>query len=344
MRRPEHKDETFVQSLAAMKFCKPGLYSCLILLSQAGGVGAATNSVGDREIREAAVRAVALVDRASSTFLTRRDCFACHSQTLSVLVLGTATRLGIEVNRENLKNQRERAFEALNASRIDTFGYALWALDAGGKAPDTNTAALVELLLKDGNPRSVWQPTVRRPPAEASSFTSTFLALRGARRYGSESQSERIGQRREAARKWLDTDPPALETEDQVFRLRLGHELQLPAARLGEQVKRLLAAQAADGGWAQRPGLQTDAHATGSALTALHEAGGLSVHHPAWRQGVRFLMQTQKPDGSWQVFSRVEPIQEYFESGFPHGTNQFISSFATGWAALALLTTLERQK
>lgn len=321
-----------------------GLSYCLILLAPALGGEVATNSVGMEEVRQAAVRGVGLVDRASSAFLTKRDCFACHSQTLSVLVLGKAMRAGIEVDRDNLRKQRDRALEALTASRIDTFGYALWALDAGEQRPDTNTAALVELILKDGDPGSVWQPAVQRPPAEASRFTTSFLSLRGARRYGTELQSERIRQRREAVRKWLDTDPPALETEDQVFRLRLAHELPLPEAMLKEQVKKLLAAQTPEGGWAQRPGLPPDAYATGTALTALHEAGGLSVSNQAWRQAVRFLVQTQRPDGSWQVVTRVEPIQEYFESGFPHGTNQFISAFATGWATLSLLTSFEDQK
>jgi len=315
----------------------------LILMVRTHGVEVATNSVGIEEVRAAAERAVGLIDRASSAFLTKRDCFACHSQTLSVLVLRKAMQVGIEVNRDNLRNQRDRAFEALTASRIDTFGYALWALDAGEQMPDTNTAALVERILKDGDPRSVWQPTVQRPPAEASRFTSSFLALRGARRYGTELQTERIRQRREAVRKWLDTDPPALETEDQVFRLRLAHELQLPGTTLEAHVNKLLAAQTTEGGWAQRPGVPPDAYATGTALTALHEAGGLSVSNQAWRQAVRFLVQTQRPDGSWHVVTRVEPIQEYFESGFPHGTNQFISAFATGWATLALLTSLEEQ-
>jgi hypothetical protein len=41
---------------------------------------------------------------------------------------------------------------------------------------------------------------------------------------------------------------------------------------------------------------------------------------------------------AWNRFSN------YFESGFPHGTNQFITAFATGWATLALLTSLEEQK
>lgn len=263
---------------------------------------------------------------------------------MSVLVLSKAIEVGVDVNRDNLRKQRDRAFEALNASRLDTFGYALWALDAGKQTPDTNTAALVELILKDGDPRSVWQPTLKRLPAEASTFTSSFLALRGARRYGTQPQSDRIKQREEAVRKWLEIDPPATETEDQVFRLRLARELQLPGVTLDAQSKQLLAAQTPEGGWAQRPGLPPDAYATGTALAALHEAGGLSVSEQAWQRAVRFLVRTQRPDGSWRVVTRVEPIQEYFESGFPHGTNQFISAFATGWAALALLTSFQEQR
>src|SRR5262245_32895647 len=133
-----------------LRFHYIGLYYYLILLARAQGSGVATNSVRIEEVRETAVRAVGLVDRTSSAFLTRRDCFACHSQTLSVLVLKKAMQVGIEVNRDNLRNQRDRAFEALNASRTDSFGYALWALDAGEQTPDTNTAALVGRALKDG--------------------------------------------------------------------------------------------------------------------------------------------------------------------------------------------------
>jgi hypothetical protein len=90
--------------------------------------------------------------------------------------------------------------------------------------------------------------------------------------------------------------------------------------------------------------MEPDAYATGSALVALHEAGGLSCQHPAWLRGLRYLLRTQQPDGSWHVVSRAKPLQEYFESGFPHGKDQFISTFATGWAAEALLMSLEQER
>ena len=48
-------------------------------------------------------------------------------------------------------------------------------------------------------------------------------------------------------------------------------------------------------------------------------------------------MNTQLEDGSWHVRSRCIPFQPYFESGFPHGHDQWISVAATNWASMALV-------
>jgi hypothetical protein len=98
----------------------------------------------------------------------------------------------------------------------------------------------------------------------------------------------------------------------------------------------LIAQQRADGGWGQIPTLPSDAYATGQALTALVETGVVRPSDPVYQRGVRFLLETQLEDGSWFVRSRAIPIQPYFESGFPHGRDQFISAAATNWATMAL--------
>src|SRR6185295_11673436 len=98
----------------------------------------------------------------------------------------------------------------------------------------------------------------------------------------------------------------------------------------------LTTAQRPDGGWAQLTSLQSDAYATGEALVALREAG-VRPDDAAYRRGVQFLLSTQLVDGSWFVRTRSHPTQIYFESGFPHGANQYISAAATNWATLALL-------
>jgi hypothetical protein len=98
----------------------------------------------------------------------------------------------------------------------------------------------------------------------------------------------------------------------------------------------LLQTQRPDGGWAQLENMDSDAYATGSALVMLHETGSLPADDPAYQRGAAFLLKTQKDDGSWHVRSRSRPFQTYFETGFPHGKDQFISAAASGWATAAL--------
>ena len=293
-------------------------------------------------VREAATRAVRLIDRTSASFLTTSTCFTCHSQTLSAMVLRDARKVGIEIDETNFKRQYERAFEGLGGTRVDTMGYALWTLDIGQHPPDDKTEAMVEYVLNYQKDLGTWKTTVDRPPAEASNFTSSYVALRGLNRYGNAKQREAIARRATVVEQWLES-ADAADTEDQVFRLRLANELKLPSDKADHYVQKLLSEQDIEGGWAQKRGMKPDAYATGSVLVALHEAGGLSSQHSAWLRGLGYLLQTQQPDGSWHVVSRAKPIQEYFESGFPHGKDQFISAFATGWATEALLMSLAKE-
>jgi hypothetical protein len=75
-------------------------------------------------------------------------------------------------------------------------------------------------------------------------------------------------------------------------------------------------------------------------LFVLQETGAVTVDDPAYRRGLAFLIRTQLPDGSWFVKSRSKPFQPYYESGFPHGKDQFISITASSWAAAALAAAL----
>ena len=51
--------------------------------------------------------------------------------------------------------------------------------------------------------------------------------------------------------------------------------------------------------------------------------------------GAKWLRGTQKEDGTWYVKSRAPKFQPYFESGFPYGHDQWISSAATAWVRVA---------
>jgi squalene cyclase len=106
----------------------------------------------------------------------------------------------------------------------------------------------------------------------------------------------------------------------------------------------IVAAQQPDGGWAQRAEFKSDAYATGQTLYALVSTWMMSPSAPAFQRGVKFLLSTQRGDGSWYVRSRSPKFQPYFESGFPYHHDQWISSMATGYAAAALTLALDEPK
>ena len=86
--------------------------------------------------------------------------------------------------------------------------------------------------------------------------------------------------------------------------------------------------------------MTSDAYATGTALVALHRTGSVKADDPPYLRGVSWLMKHQFTDGSWHVVSRAKPFQKYFESGYPHGKDQFISITAACWATTALALAL----
>jgi hypothetical protein len=362
------------------------------------GVGAAEDRDGGaasasgpslKAIRAAVQRGLPLLVKASAGEYPRhRDCFSCHNQAVPAIALEAAQRRGFAVEAETLRAIAEHTESDL-ATAIEEYrqgkgqpggviraGYALWALEAAGWAPDETTAAVAQYLAVAPGRRDHWAGQSNRPPSEASDFTATALALRGLHVFESAAAPKRPGpaqgpspapapaadlaSRRARALEWLRQARPR-ETEERVFRL-WGLKLAGAAPKdLEAAVAELLATQRADGGWsqldgpdpvraAQTPGdhggratgptpadaRASDAYATGSALVALHLAGGVATDRPAYRRGLTFLIKTQRDDGSWFVKSRSRPFQTYFESGFPHGPDQFISAAASGWAVAAL--------
>jgi len=141
------------------------------------------------------------------------------------------------------------------------------------------------------------------------------------------------------AAQWLQETQPR-STEDRAMQLLGLNWAKANASWLKKPAQELLAEQRPDGGWAQLPGVETDAYATGQALVALHRSGMIAISDPAFQRGIDYLMRTQLSDGSWMVRSRSFPVQPYKDSGFPHDKNQWISASGTSWAAMALSLSL----
>jgi squalene cyclase len=138
---------------------------------------------------------------------------------------------------------------------------------------------------------------------------------------------------------WLAAATPHV-TEERAFQLLGLTWTRAPRSAVQKAARALVAAQRPDGGWSQLPTLASDAYATGEALVALEQSGAITVDDPAYRRGVAFLLATQLADGSWFVRTRALPVQPYFESGFPHARDQFISAASTNWATMALAAAI----
>jgi hypothetical protein len=303
--------------------------------------------VEPKAIKAAVDKALPVLLKGAQGHIAKKSCFACHNQALPVLAFTTAGQHGFAIKSEDITSQMEHIASFLASNResyskgggqggqADTATYALWTLELGGWQADATTAAVAEYLLLFNKDLDHWKSVSNRPPSEASPFTVTYLAIRGLKKWGTAEQKERIAKRTGAAHAWL-VKTPAKDTEDRVFRLLALQAAGAEAKDVAAAAEELATSQRKDGGWSQLDSLDSDAYATGSALVALHLAGNLPTGDAAYQRGLEFLLKDQLEDGSWKVVSRSKPFQPYYETGFPHGKNQFISAAASGWAVTAL--------
>lgn len=338
---------------------RPSRISVFLFAACLVGVGTASAADAPGEVapepavlRSAIGKSLPLLTAGARGSMEKRErCFTCHNQGMPIMALVAAQSRGIAIDADELRKQVQFTADFLAKNRenylagkgqggqSDTAGYALWALDNGGWKPDATTAAVTEYLLQWQRDLGHWKPQSRRPPTEQSLFTSSYVALRGLRTFGTPEQRGRTDRRTEQVLAWL-VKTPAEDHEDRVFRLRALHAAGAPEAEIRGAAKTLLGSQRADGGWAQLDDMASDAYATATALVALHQAGGLATTDAAYRKGLRLLLTTQLDDGSWHVKTRSNPVQTYFESGYPHAADQFISIAAAGWATTALALAL----
>ncbi len=327
------------------------LLSTTLLIGLVCPMSAAELAAKDEDIRAALAKALPLIQKGSNGHRAHRTCFACHHQAIPIFALTAARSRGFSINEDDMRKHLQFIADFLDKNRdeyrkgfgqggqVDTAGYALWTLETGGWKPDETTAAVTEYLLQRHKDFDHWRATSNRPPSEVSSFTTTYLAIRGLQSYGTAEQRRRIDERIRVVRGWLEKTP-AKDTEDRVFRLWAMKRAGCKADKVQAAARELIDKQREDGGWAQSDDMKSDAYATGTALAVLQQAAGLATKDPVYQRGVKYLLTTQLKDGSWHVRSRSEPFQTYFESGFPHGKDQFISLAASGWAAMTLTLAL----
>lgn len=303
------------------------------------------------EPRSAAVamaRAVERLQPIGPAFFTKSKCISCHNQSLPAMAIRAAQAKGIAVNEKLAAHGTEATFEAwapqtealmqgrcMIGGFIANTSYGMLQLAAEGQAPSQVTDAVVQCMIHEQDADGSWNIPDTRPPLGNGPIKWTALAMHGIDRYAAPA-SRRMARAAVARGLQYLRKAEARNTQDVAFRM-LGLKWQgAPKSEIEEAARSLRALQRADGGWGQTPEMASDAYATGQAMYAVYETAGEADQGLQMRKAAAFLLRTQMEDGSWFVRSRALAFQPYFDAGFPHGTDQFISAAATSWAVLGL--------
>ena len=311
---------------------------------------------GERTVTRAVENATAILQRGAVEFFKQSGCVGCHHQPVAAIAAAAARGAGIHVDEAS-----EKGLVKMIEGEMMFFNQVLLEHSDTGGATDGPTAKLMALagerypssLLTDTlvgylahNQRhdgSWWFGGVSRAPLEEGPIARTAMAIRAMQVFGTPAMKADLDRRIARATTFLANAKAA--TNDEAAMQILGlYWTGGNAAKVNALGKTLIGAQHADGGWSQNRNLASDAYATGQALAALHETGALAASDAAYQKGVNFLMGAQCADGSWYVRSRAPKFQPYFQSGFPHDHDQWISSAATSWAVRALVPAIAGEK
>lgn len=328
-----------------------------VFLRKAGGrtnsvPAAAPASIGTpRSARAAIEHAVARLQPAGSAFFARTRCVSCHNESIAGIAVKMAKARAVKVDatipsysvtatEQSWHKGRDAAVMGEFFVGIATVPYGLLERIEAGLPPTPETDAMLVQLASRQTTDGSWQFVNEiRPPINGSAFVATALAIRALRGFAPPVHRQDMELQVARGRAFLEKSEPD-ETQDRAFKLLGLVWSGAPAQRIEKEKAALITLQRSNGGWGQMPTLDPDAYATGQALYALH-AAGMAPTATTYRRGADYLLRTQLEDGTWFVRTRAFPIQPYFETGFPHGRSQFISTAATGWAAIALAYTLD---
>lgn len=308
---------------------------------------------GVQVTRQAAAAAVEkslpLLQASSATWFEQRSCSSCHHQSLGMMAVAVAKERGFVVDTALLRGQFARTLRGSpgaleryvggDPSINEAIGqsYRLVGLGTAGYASGTLTDAIVRMLEGKQHESGRWSSYSRRPPLEDAEFTATALSIRALSLFADSARDAIAAQRIARGREWLRV--ATVQSSEDVSMQLLGLAWSGVRPReLTSFAQRALASQRADGGWAQVATRTSDVYATAQILVALNQAAQVPMSDARMQRALRFLVDAQMPDGSWRVHTRRTRGEglPYFESGYPHGEDQFISYSGAAWATMAL--------
>jgi ankyrin repeat protein len=311
----------------------------------------------DNTIRKAVQDSLPLLQRADFNFAKTAGCTSCHNNSIESMAVGLARKRGlriddqvastqVRVNVDELQVGRDKLHQGFYATAVGDFfadfiiGYQLVGLHAQNYQPDLNTDAAAIFLQSRQKANGEWPypQADMRPPICLDYIAQTALSMRALQLYAPKARKASFEKSVRLAASWL-AKAHSFNNEDRSWRLTGLAWAGTDRAATKKALQELLATQRPDGGWSDLPSMPSSAYTTGRSLVAL-QLGGLPVSDPAYQRGVQWLLTMQQEDGSWYTRTRALGFQPYFDAGFPHGYDQWMSAAGTSWGTMALMLAL----
>lgn len=320
---------------------------CLAAVIAAGsGVRPADGGASLEDRRSAVSRALPYLARQTGTWIEEKKCTSCHQVPHALWAMNAARASGLTVDdRLTEWNRWAVAFvlreadesEYDDARAVERADEAYQMLLAGSTAdvegdggPVTARERLVSLLGEGQRTDGLWQaggqlPGQKRPRAETDE-TTTLWTLHALASHGGEATEKQAARAR--AKVKLEARSTSIEHVVLRYLLALDDGEKAQAKALQRQI---LSQQNEDGGWGWLLDGDSDALATGQVLYAFSYMEE-KQHGEAERRAHRFLVETQQPDGSWQVPSTLEDKEDQ-----PYVV---VNDWGTAWAVIGLTQTM----
>ncbi len=298
------------------------------------------------QARRSIERGLAFIASDAVAWRTKYKCVSCHHAGLAIWAMHESHDRGLTVD-VPLMNELTRWVaesgsgktgvprpegipKALNAKAV-WLGLGLAAV----QQPDETTTKGLKLMLgtvrEDQLENGSWASwPVTRPPSFGNSDDS-MTALATLTLQSGVSGDDATKQARDRGVTWLAETKTDDDPQSVAMRLVLWSRVKRPQAEIDQLAAKILTRQRSDGGWSQTNEMESDAWATGQALYAMAHAGMKSTNE-AIARGRRFLIKTQKENGSWPMTSRpTKPGGEGSGSLIP------ITGAGAAWAVLGMV-------
>jgi outer membrane protein OmpA-like peptidoglycan-associated protein len=272
-------------------------------------------------VRYAAQQGIDWLEPATIDWQRSSNCFGCHVQAQVLMGLAVAKANGYVVSDSFLRDiadftrakQRPDGTEDFNESAVVSptqyVSLGLAYFDQSADSPlKTDTAFLkaTDWLLAHQDAAGSFTPDWDEPPISQGTFMPTANAVAAFKFAFADMRNARYDAAADKALAYIGKTEPET-TQDEVYKIIALSQFGNPEQRqlVPQLVQTLLSQQLQDGGWRESSTQKgANALATGEVLYCLKQAG-VSVASKEFTAGVRYLMQSQDPSGSWPSSNSV---------------------------------------